>query len=157
MGAQYPAELRQPTLQALQEVFHSQEFIKHTGAFGLNNTDNFTVDQLGAVIHFWADTYYDLNIQLGYLSEGRGPDLVPTPGSDQNGRIILWIHNDNAQDRAEQKGLNAKGVMNHYSGLRCSGTQIDSGQPHSAAISRSQPTSVIQQAVGLVTQFFDLV
>ena len=76
-------------------------------------------------MHSWAGTYHDLNIQLGYLAEGREPYLVPTPGSDQDDRIILWIHNDNDQDIAERNGSDSQGVINHYSGLKrpSTGTQ----------------------------------
>ena len=147
MRAQYP-ELPQPTLQDLREVFHSPEFTEHAAAFGLDNTNNFTADQVGAVTHFWADTYHDLNIQLGYLSEGRGPDLVPTPGSDQNERIVLWIHNDNAQDGAEQEGLNAEGVMNHYSGLRSPSTRAQKKNISSKKRPRKQLSDTDSESSG---------
>lgn len=117
MAAQFPS-LAQPTLRELQEVFRSPEFTQQALEFGLTNTNNFTVDQIAAVAHLWASTRHGLNLQLGYIIEEREPILVATEGDDRDDRVILWIHNDNAQDIALAEGRRVAGLLNHFSGLR---------------------------------------
>lgn len=110
MAANFP-NLPQPTVQNLQEIFNSPEFTEDLVEFGLQNTNNFYVDQVGAVLHFWA-ALHDLNLQLGYIINGQKPFLVPTPDADKHDKIVVWIHNDNAS------GNFSSAVSNHFSGLR---------------------------------------
>ncbi|KAL6715604.1 hypothetical protein ACLMJK_006565 [Lecanora helva] len=97
-----------PTLEGLQEVSHSPAFVKHATAFGMTNEDNFSVDQVGAVLFFWG-SYHRLNLRLGYVIEGQTPQLLPH--LVEGPACIVWIHNDN-------QGNETTGALGHFSGLR---------------------------------------
>ena len=73
--------------------------------WGLDNTNNFTIDQLGCIMLEWGKRH-KLNLTVGYLAE-TSPTLLLYP--DMEGHIdTIWIHNDGKWDRG----------IGHYSGLR---------------------------------------
>jgi hypothetical protein len=102
--------LAPPTIDDLMEVFRSPEFTQWQAGFSLSNEDNFYVDQVAAVLHFWADTYRDHNVQLGYVLQGTDPVLLRFD-DEGTARADVWIYNDNHEARG-------RGMLNHFSALR---------------------------------------
>ena len=118
MTAMYPS-LPRPTVKDLQDVLDSSEYAENAAAFGLTNTDNFHVDQIGAALHFWGTTYHGLNLQLGYIPKGQNPQLIPHPNEDPT--IVIWISNDNAQlleDQFIENQTPIPTILNHFSGVK---------------------------------------
>ena len=67
-----------------------------------------TIDQVGAVLYFWGREN-KLNLRIGYVVEGKVPQLLPHPTEDP--AVIVWIHNNN-------KGNERTGALGHFSGMR---------------------------------------
>ncbi|SPO04676.1 uncharacterized protein DNG_07361 [Cephalotrichum gorgonifer] len=108
MGAQHPRRIAPPTMFELDGIFRSPTLAATNAEFGLANRNNFTIDQLAAVIGLWgADR--GLNIQLAVELDGAEPFVVPAP-AHPGLPVVLWIHNDNAV------GLGIAPVA-HYSGI----------------------------------------
>jgi len=101
MEALYPCVPR-PTVDDLLTVFHSPEFVEWAEPFGLDNPNNFTADQVGAVLRLWG-IYNSLSLRLGYVV-GEEAFLLPHDGD----AIIVWIHNDNGE---------ASWGVGHWSGM----------------------------------------
>ena len=101
--AQYPA-LPYPTLGELITVFERQS-AEFAQVFDMENTDNFSVDQVGAVLYSWGRER-GLNLRLGYLEEGASPLLVSHPNEDED-VLVVWIHNDGLWN----------GGIGHFSGM----------------------------------------
>lgn len=101
MEAMYP-DLTCPTLDDLTTVFSSKEYVELAKPFGLNNPNNFSADQVGAVLRLWG-LHNSLSLRLGYVVRGEA-FLLPQDG-DAN---IVWIHNDNGE---------ASRGIGHWSGM----------------------------------------
>ena len=78
------SDLLCPTVEQLQDIFQSEEYIEAATPFGLMNTNQFGVDQVSAVLHLWAEGH-SMDVQLGYILEGGGSVIL---SSDNN-------HSDN--------------------------------------------------------------
>ena len=114
--ANFPS-LPLPTLEVLLEVLYSTEFTQWQQAgFLLDNSKNLYLDQVGAVLHFWAARHLDLNLQLGIKIEGKEPYLIPYGSDSQHDRHVVWIYNDNAEE--EFRGFVELAVLNHFSGMK---------------------------------------
>ena len=96
-----------PTVAGLRRVFSSPAFVEHATAFGMTNENNFSVDQVAAVLYFWG-MENRINIRTGYIIEGEDPQLVPHPNDLEY--LVCWIHNDN-------NGNEATGALGHFSGM----------------------------------------
>jgi len=103
MEAMHPT-LPHPTVSDLLIVFFSPEFKEMAAPFGLDNVNNFTVDQVGAVLRWWGATN-NLALRLGYVV-GEKAFLVPQVGEAN----IVWIENDGAEALF--------GSLGHWSGLK---------------------------------------
>ncbi|ERF71581.1 hypothetical protein EPUS_00570 [Endocarpon pusillum Z07020] len=118
MTAMHPS-LPRPTVKDLQNVLNSSAYVESTAEFGLTNTDNFHVDQIGAALYFWGTIHHGLNLQLGYIPSGQIPQLVPHPNEDPT--IVIWISNDNAQlleDQLPEDQTLMPTILNHFSGVK---------------------------------------
>jgi hypothetical protein len=109
--AQFAADILEvPRLTHLQEIMQSAEitdFEHHTGSQVRDNTNNFYVDQLGAIWRIWG-RWNELDLQLGYvLSDGRA-FLVPGPTTRET--RVVWIASDSR--------TGGDGGSQHYEGLR---------------------------------------
>lgn len=104
-------DLAVPTIPELQEIRGSQEFRDHGRGFGMDNENNFTIDQVGAVLFFWGRSH-GLNLRIGYIIDGQEPQLLPHANDEQV--IIVWVHNDNGQSLSTE-GASALG---HFSGVK---------------------------------------
>ena len=111
MSAMYPS-LPRPTLEDLLDVLDSPEFQTLQADFSLDNQNNFHIDQVGALLQFWADTFHDMSLQVGGIVEGREPFLVPFNGTETP--LIIWVHN--APVRTTRGRL--VGDLRHFSGVR---------------------------------------
>lgn len=69
MEAMYP-DLPCPTLDDLTTVFSSPEYVELAKPFGLNNPNNFSADQVGAVLRLWG-LHNSLSLRLGYVVKER--------------------------------------------------------------------------------------
>ena len=103
LRAQYPA-LPSPTVEELKAVFERQS-AEFALVFDMENTNNFSVDQVGAVLYSWGRER-GLNLRLGYLEHGASPLLVSHPNDDED-VLVVWIHNDGRWN----------GGMGHFSGM----------------------------------------
>ena len=93
-------DLIPPTVNELMTIFDSEKFQEHVAPFGLDNTNNFHVDQIAALLQFWGQKYCFEDLQLGYILHGT-PHLVQ---HRSNGRArTVWIHHNG---------------VNHYEGVR---------------------------------------
>ena len=107
MAAQHP-ELPPPTFEELATI----------GRNTLAATENFVGHDLAYIIQQWGQQRMPrLNIQFGWLLEGRGPVLYPNAGMPSAQSIVVWVHNDDHLDRASLEGRNTIGLYNHWSGL----------------------------------------
>jgi len=116
MTAQMP-DLEPPTLENLTEVLKTEEWAEVIREFSaddvdVSNTNNFTIDQVGRILHIWTSSQGLAPIQLGVVVAGAYPFIIQVPSQDEQART-LWIHNNNATEL-----LDSPTVMNHYSGLR---------------------------------------
>lgn len=96
-----------PTIADLQEILTSPAFKEYSVAFGMTNEDNFSIDQVAAVLFTWG-CEQSLNIRIGVVPDGQAPLLMPHPNEWSS--IIVWIHNDGLS--------NDEGRLGHYSGMR---------------------------------------
>lgn len=111
MAAMHP-HLPRPTTDDLLEILNSEEFQQHQSDFNLDNSNNFFIDQVGAILQFWANTYHDLALQVGSIIEGQPPMLVPFEGPEIP--LIIWIHN--APVRTSSSKM--VGDLRHFSGVK---------------------------------------
>ena len=106
-----------PTLEVLVEILCSTEFAQwQQSGFMLHNFKNLHVDQVGAVLHFWAATNHRLNLQVGVKIKGKEPMLVPCGSDSQHHRHVVWIYNNNAEE--EFRDLPHLAVLGHFSGMK---------------------------------------
>ncbi|KAI9712889.1 MAG: hypothetical protein M1812_006758 [Candelaria pacifica] len=97
-----------PTIEELQKIASSPTFVQHCKDFGMDNQNDFSADQIGAVLYTWGQRR-GLNLRLAYIPKGRYPRLIPHP-NDQPTQVV-WIYND---------GYNLTGIegaIGHYSGM----------------------------------------
>ena len=104
MHAQCP-DLPYPTLEELDMVFREQS-AEHAEIYGMDNINNFSVDQVAAVLYSWG-VERGLNLRLGYLEQGNYPLLVSHPNEDDDIRVV-WVHNNGHWDTG----------LGHFSGIR---------------------------------------
>ena len=103
MRAQYPA-LPCPAREELIAIFEQQS-AEFALLFDMVNTDNFSVDQVAAVLYSWGREK-GLNLRLGYLEQGHPPLLISHPNEDDD-VLVVWVHNDGLWD----------GGIGHFSGM----------------------------------------
>ena len=96
-----------PTITDLQTILRSPWFREYNTAFGMSNDNNFSIDQIAAVVYAWG---YNMgyNVRIGVVPEGERPMLVPHPNDWS--AITVWVHNDGLS--------NDEGRLGHYSGMR---------------------------------------
>lgn len=121
MAAQLP-HLMQPTVDDFKDIVDSDEWRERAseftaGGLELDNTSNFSVDQVALLLGLWSESNGMGKLQVGVLSEGQGPFLLPVPGTGDAPTQLLWIHNDNAAHL-----LGIQNLTNHFSGLAVVGT-----------------------------------
>lgn len=109
LGAQMP-DLPTPTLQELLGIYKGPAMTKRNAAVALTNRNYFGVDQVAGTLYEWG-LEKGANLQLGCLIEGRDPLLLGTETSDNDNVRVLWIHNNNVNERNPT-------LINHFSGLR---------------------------------------
>lgn len=109
LGAQMP-DLPTPTLQELLDIYKGPAMTKRNAAVALTNRNYFGVDQVAGTLYEWG-LEKGANLQLGCLIEGRDPLLLGTETSDNDNVRVLWIHNNNVNERNPT-------LINHFSGLR---------------------------------------
>ena len=106
-----------PTLEVLVQILCSAEFAQwQQSGFMQHNFKNLHVDQVGAVLHFWAATNHRLNLQVGVKIKGKEPILVPCGSDSQHKRHVVWIYNNNAEE--EFRDLPHLAVLGHFSGMK---------------------------------------
>lgn len=109
--SQYPS-LRVPGLPELREIFAAME--AENAAVGMDNVNNFSADQLGAVFSAWGEGYLSgRKCQMGYVADDGVPVLVNTRSvtGEASGEDVVrvWIYND---------GAALRGFMGHFEGIR---------------------------------------
>jgi hypothetical protein len=113
----------QPTIEMLLTVLHSAAYgkllsgpgqvLENRGALSneqialLENEQNFSVDQLAAILLLWGQTF-GRELALGCKCRDKAPDFVlyPDEGTDP---LVVWIYNDDAE---------AVAGPGHYSGMQ---------------------------------------
>ncbi|KAL8790155.1 MAG: hypothetical protein Q9195_006482 [Heterodermia aff. obscurata] len=103
MSAQHPM-LPCPALEELIEIFEQQS-METALWFLMENTNNFSVDQVAAVLTDWG-WERGLNLRLGYLEEGQPPILAMHPNEDDD-VLVVWVHHDGIRN----------GGIGHFSGM----------------------------------------
>lgn len=140
MWAQWPT-LPQPSRDDLIAIFQRQS-VEFALVFGMENTDNFSVDQVAAVLYAWGRER-GLNLRLGYLEDGATPLLVSHPHEDEDVRVV-WVHNDGNWD----------GGIGHFSGImswgeeegrESEGEELQGGE-ESGIVDTSEETQIDPQA-----------
>ncbi|KAK0619954.1 hypothetical protein B0T14DRAFT_430573, partial [Immersiella caudata] len=110
MATQCPS-LRVPSLDELRDAFAKME--EANAAVGMDNVNNFSADQLGAVFGVWGEGE-GLKCQMGYVSGDDGvPVLINTKSvtaEDQGEDVVrVWVYNN---------GAALVGLMGHFEGIR---------------------------------------
>ncbi|KAK0714840.1 hypothetical protein B0H67DRAFT_460883, partial [Lasiosphaeris hirsuta] len=110
MAHQAPS-LPVPTLEELRGVFFGGAVAGENATVGMDNGNNFSVDQLGAVFGEWGASR-GLRCQLGYVSDEGRPVLINTAavtaGDEDPAVVRIWVYND---------GASLRGWMGHYEGI----------------------------------------
>lgn len=99
--------IRPPTIDELRAIYQSPDFQEANAEVLMENSNNFTVDQVARVLHEWARENGH-SFRLGYVLYGQDPIILDNEDSHDN--PVIWIHN------------NATGItdnnLNHSSGIR---------------------------------------
>ncbi|KAL8804568.1 MAG: hypothetical protein Q9182_002483 [Xanthomendoza sp. 2 TL-2023] len=111
-----------PTFKELKDIWTSPALQNEmTEFFGKDQINNLEVSQIGRVLDIWGKER-DLVLQIGVLERNnasfqtgtrgaiKAPFLLPHPEADDPICMVIWIHNDSAQD--EQRG-----IYGHWSGV----------------------------------------
>lgn len=101
-----------PTLTELRAVQRTESVALAFAAVDMLNRDNFTVDQLAAILYQWG-CEKKLNMQLGCITEHRQPELYSTETSYRDDTTTVWVHNTSAKT-----SLKDDVGLEHYSGIR---------------------------------------
>lgn len=116
VAAQHPT-IEPLTVEKLQLELNSTEYQAAVSEFGPISENNFRIDELANLVH----TFYlvnEINMSLGVVMPGREPFIVSGDGEEKDEKLTTWVHNDRAQEIAQQQGLNPEGLFSHYEGLR---------------------------------------
>ncbi|KAK0643260.1 hypothetical protein B0T16DRAFT_415590 [Cercophora newfieldiana] len=109
MEHQHPS-LPVPELEELRGVFAAME--AENAAVGMDNVNNFSADQLGAVFGAWGEGK-GIKCQMGYVADDGVPVLVNTrsvTGENTGEDVVrVWVYND---------GAALRGLMGHFEGMR---------------------------------------
>ena len=75
----------------------------------MDNSSNFTVGQLGAILYEWGQSH-NSNLQLGYVLPERQANLIGTLDDGRDDVNIIWIYNNNPNRQSERH-------IDHFEGL----------------------------------------
>ncbi|KAK4449944.1 hypothetical protein QBC34DRAFT_85867 [Podospora aff. communis PSN243] len=103
--------LRVPSLEELRNIFAKME--EANAAVGMDNVNDFSADQLGAVFGAWGEGE-GVRCQMGYVSGDDGvPVLINTrnvTAEDEGEDVVrVWVYNDGAALMA---------LMGHFEGIK---------------------------------------
>lgn len=116
LESQHPDLDFHPSLEDLLERTECVEYIVRCNEFGLANDNNFTIDQIGLMVYIFYKEYR-LNVQVGGKPRDAAPFLIPTPDSDKDDCVVVWLYNDdNGQIIESNDG--AFTIYSHYEGMR---------------------------------------
>jgi len=105
-----------PSIEDLLAAFISLDVQEKADGSEMRNVNNFSVDQVASALFSWGRSR-GLELQLGYLVEGKAPRLI---GVDTEGKTtIVWIYNNG------MNLLTGDQSMGHFSGMRPNGVRDD--------------------------------
>lgn len=108
MMAMHPS-LPLPTTGELHAIAKSPEIRTHAVGSGVDNIDDYSVDQVAAVLEAWGKSFGRV-LRLGCLTKDQRPFIQ----NREDGATIIWIHNNG-------NNLTKGEPMGHYEGMRALG------------------------------------